>query len=74
MEIIIRSTERIVKVNDFPSRVWEGETDTGIPVICLIPRIAVPEGQDQTQFRAELKEHQPPSEQAIQAFPLKFVL
>ncbi|MCR4332216.1 MAG: hypothetical protein NUV34_05860 [Sulfuricaulis sp.] len=74
MEVMLRSTDRIVKVNDVPARVWEGETESGIPVICLITRVAVPEGQDQTQFKIELKEHVAPSAQAVQAFPLRFVI
>ena len=74
MEVMLRSTDRIVKVNGVPGRVWEGETDSGTPVVCVIVRIAVPVSHDHTQFNAELRECQPPSAQAIQAFPLSMVI
>ena len=44
MKIRIESTSKIVTLvvggKDVPARVWQGETDGGIPVQCFITRIA----------------------------------
>jgi hypothetical protein len=81
MKIIIESTTRTVFVKpslhsassaNIECRVWEGATDSGIKVQCLIPRIAVASGQDLTQFEAELKEHRAPAD--VDAFPLRMIL
>lgn len=44
MKITIESTAKIVTLvvdgAEVPARVWQGETDSGIPVQCLITRIA----------------------------------
>lgn len=79
MQLVIESTERVVTIVDksgaeVQARVWQGQTDSGIPVVCLICRVAVPEGQPQGEFQRELVEHQPPSADALQAFPLRFVI
>ena len=42
-------------MNGVPARVWEGQTVTGIPVTCLITRIAVAGDADVAQFEAELR-------------------
>lgn len=73
MKITIESTTKIVQFNGIDVRIWEGTTDSGIPVHCYIPRIAVDKEFDQTQFERELQEHAAPS-LAIQAIPLRMVL
>lgn len=84
MKVTVRSTERIVLVTPeggtgrIEARVWEGETETGIPVVLLVPRVAVPlelDGHpvDQSTFLEELKEHSPPTELGS-AFPLRMVI
>ena len=44
MKITIENTTKIVTLvvggNDVPARVWQGETEDGIPVQCFITRIA----------------------------------
>jgi hypothetical protein len=44
MKIRIESTSKIVTLvvgdRDIPARVWQGETDGGIPVQCFIARIS----------------------------------
>jgi hypothetical protein len=44
MKITIESTSKIVTLvidgADVPARVWQGQTDSGIPVQCFITRIA----------------------------------
>lgn len=73
MKITIESTTKIVKANGVDCRVWEGETERGVKVICLIPRIAVKEDQDTSQFEAELQEMRAPSIDAA-VYPLRMIL
>jgi len=73
MRIQIESTTKIVTVNGINARVWEGETERGIPVIVLIPRIAVRADQDCSQFEAELKECTSPSAEA-EVYALRMIL
>lgn len=61
MRITIESTTRMVEVNGVPARVWEGKTESGIPVFCLVTRIGVHEDEDCTQFENELKECKAPT-------------
>jgi hypothetical protein len=80
MKITIESTSKIVEIVDLEhttpvkARVWEGITESGIKVIALIPRIAVKNGQDISQFEAELEEQRAPSVDAQQAWPLRMIL
>lgn len=62
--------------NVMPARVWIGETDTGIPVICYITRIAVREDlpeEAHAQFKRELSEERKPTAE-IEAIPLRLIL
>jgi len=68
MKITLESTDLIVKVgrgNTPPEyavecRLWEGETSNGIPITCLIARVAVNSNHDQSEFERQLKETPPP--------------
>lgn len=74
MKITIESTTKIVQVNGIDCRLWEGESERGVKVEALIPRIAaLADGQDLSQFQAELKEQRAPSARAT-AFPLRMLL
>jgi hypothetical protein len=73
MKISIESTTKVVNASGIPCRVWEGKTESGVDVVCLIPRIAVPNGQDASEFEKELQEHAPPSP-ITDAFPLRMIL
>lgn len=77
MKITIESTSQIVTivqgVAEITARVWEGQTESGIKVACLIPRIVARRADDLTQFEAELKE-QPVATAALFAFPLRMIL
>ena len=73
MKITIESTSRIVNANGIDCRVWEGQTDSGIAIQALIPRIAALRDSDLSQFEAELQEQRAPSA-AVEAFPLRMVL
>lgn len=74
MLVILESTTRIVTCNGVDARVWEGETQAGVKVICLIAQVAVKEGQPPEiykQFDEELQRHRKPS---LDAFDIRFVL
>jgi hypothetical protein len=74
VKITVTSTSKIVQFNGLPARIWEGHTDSGIPVHCYITRIAAPnDGRDLSQFERELQSHEPPSAE-VQAIPLRMVL
>jgi hypothetical protein len=74
MRITIDSTDKVVELNGIPARIWEGQTDSGIPVHCFITRLAVSKDADNTQFEKELQEHRPPRELQIRAYPLRMIL
>ena len=61
MTITITNTTKIVAVNGVPAGIWEGKTAAGIPIICFVTCVAVPNDQDQRQFEQELLEQFAPS-------------
>lgn len=73
MKITVESTTKIVHLNGVPARIWEGQTESGIPVHCYITRIAVDKDQDASEFEKELQEHRAPSPE-VQAIPLRMIL
>jgi hypothetical protein len=78
VKIAIENTNRIVEVeaiagDKVKARVWEGETDSGIKVQCLITLIAVRNGEDTSQFERELKQQRAPQIEP-QAFDLRLIL
>jgi hypothetical protein len=72
MKVMLENTTRTVEINGVTARVWEGATESGIPVQAVIVRIAAPAAADLRQFEAELKECRDPS--AVEAFPLRMIL
>ena len=72
MKITIESTTQIVRADGVDCRVWEGVTERGVRVQCLIPRITAKADEDLAQFEAELKECRPPSASAV--WPLRMIL
>lgn len=74
MKITIESTERVVEVNGVPARVWEGVSEGGVEVFCLVTRIAVKKDADCSQFDHELAEQRAPSIDGVRSFPLRMVL
>jgi hypothetical protein len=68
MKILVEATNRIVFVEAregdcrcaVPGRVWEGRTESGIYVQCVITHIAAPADADLHEFEAELSEQSPP--------------
>lgn len=75
MRITIESTSKVVEVNGVPARVWEGQSESGIPLTCMVTRIAVDRDEDTSQFEAELAEQRPPRSAAgVDAWPMRLVL
>ncbi len=72
MKITIESTTEIVTLNGVQCRVWEGQTEAGVKVQALIPRIAAHKEQDLSQFDRELQEMRAPTGE--RAFPLRMIL
>jgi hypothetical protein len=76
MKITIESTSKVVTVNELPVRIWEGETESGIPIHCYVTRVAVDEGLAPGAykvFEAELAEQKKPSAK-VEAIPLRMIL
>ncbi len=73
MKLIIESTTKVVTLDGVACRVWEGQTAHGVKVHAFIPRVAVTDGQDTSQFEAELSEHRAPSIE-IEAIPFRMLL
>jgi len=84
VKITITSTKKIVELvingASVPARIWQGETDSGVPVHCFITRI-VPEVrktdehfQELTaQFERELERTEDPR-LTVEAIPLRMIL
>lgn len=87
MKITIESTDKITSLEiregqhgiSMPARIWEGFTESSIPVHCFITRIAPtvedkPENaQKFVEFERELKEQRKPTIE-IAAIPLRLIL
>ena len=77
MKVILESTTKIVELATsdgvVPARIWEGTTDSGIPVHAYITRVAVDRNEDTGPFTRELQEHRAPTA-PIAAIPLRLVL
>lgn len=77
MKLTIESTTKVVTLEtpqgSVPARIWEGHTESGIPVHCYITHVGVMGSEDLSQFSRELAEQQEPSP-AIEAIPLRLIL
>ncbi|MBL8824858.1 MAG: hypothetical protein JNJ77_19890 [Planctomycetia bacterium] len=60
MEIQIKATDQITKLDGVECRLWEGVTSQGVPCKVFVHRVAVHNSQDSNQFEQELHEHMPP--------------
>ena len=76
MKVTLDSTSLIVgRSNLVRGRVWQGQTESGIPVVAVIVSIAVAAEHDQSEFERELKTtHAEPGKAAIEAFDLRKML
>ena len=73
MKVTLESTTKIVNLSGVDCRLWEGVTAAGVKCHAYIPRIAVHEDDDATEFEKELKEQRKPSA-ALDAIPLRMIL
>ena len=73
MKIMLESTTKLVIANGIECRVWEGESERGVKVAALIPRISVRREYDCAQFELELREHRAPTPES-EAFPARMIL
>lgn len=73
MKVTLESTSKIVQLNGVPARIWEGTTESGIPVHAFITRIAAPAAADVSEFERELREQKAPNAET-QAWPLRMIL
>jgi len=80
MKIIIEPTTQIVSVkadifsDGVPARVWEGMTESGIKVQCLVTRIAVSKDEPRfEEFEKDLLSMKEPSEE-VRAYPTRLIL
>lgn len=78
MVVTLRSTTKLVELETpsgrVPARVWEGTTDSGIPVHALITRIAVHGDEDVAQFERELQECAAPTPVIETVYTTRLVL
>jgi hypothetical protein len=76
--VTLHATTKVVELQTasgrVPARIWEGTTDSGIPVHAFITRIAVDRAEDTTQFATELLEQRAPSAAVAAVYPLRLVL
>jgi thiamine monophosphate synthase len=70
VKLTLTSTDQITTIGGVQCRVWQGVTEAGVACTALVHRIAVPPGQDATQFERELQEKLPPG----RFVPLSLVL
>lgn len=80
MKITIEPTTQIVMIkpgplsDGVPARVWEGQSESGIKVQCLVTRIAVSKDEPRAdEFEKELQEVKAPSPE-VAAYPLRLIL
>ena len=78
MKITVESTEEIVelagKSGILPTRIWEGQTDDGIPVKLFVTRVAVREDQPADVFERFAREltETAPLRRGAQVFDLRY--
>lgn len=39
MKITIQSTDKVIHLNGAPTRIWEGATENGLPIVCLVSEL-----------------------------------
>lgn len=84
MRILLESTTKVVELSGVPARIWEGVTESGIPIYAYVTRMPVDEQERrgltvaplayQEQFDRELNETNRVASPALQAIALRLVL
>lgn len=72
MKITIESTTKMVTLDGVPARVWEGTTESGLPVHAFITRIGTP-AANVTEFERELERCVTPSPD-VALYPGRMIL
>ncbi len=73
MKITIENTTRLVQINGVDARLWEGETDDGVPVHVFVTRLSPQSPTDSPtleSFKEQLNETRAPSA----FYPLRMIL
>ena len=77
MRITIESTDKCVELRGpdgtMVARIWEGHTESGIPLHAYVTRIAVARIEDLAEFERDLQSHRAPSPE-VEAIPLRLLL
>lgn len=77
MKITLFSTTKLITMvvdgKEIPARIWQGRTASGVKCHAYITRIAVAEGEDASEFNAEMQICEMPSTE-IQEIPLRLIL
>ena len=77
MKITIESTTKVVDLQGdmgrMSARIWEGHTESGVPVHCYIVRIAAKRDANLDLFEKELQECRAPSVE-LRTIPLRLIL
>jgi hypothetical protein len=80
MRVTLQSTTKVIELEIdgavVPGRVWEGQTEDGIPCAAVITRIAAHQDHDRTRFELDLSRCADPRPHgpAVEAFPMRLVL
>ena len=65
MKVTIENTTQITHLNGVPARIWEGTTESGIPVMAFItrisPRIDPSDAERMDEFQLDLAEQSAPT-------------
>lgn len=73
MKVTLESTDKFATINGARVRIWEGQTESGIPVVCFIAKVGTSMMSDVSQFQRELTEHRLVSIQAQQFVDTRMV-
>jgi hypothetical protein len=74
VKITLTNTTKTVQINGVPARLWEGTTEGGSKVLAFVTRLAVPNGEDASEFERELVETPPMEPDLGRDFDARMVL
>lgn len=69
MKITIERTSKVVNAYGVPMHVWEGKTESGMRVACLVDHFMVESEDRLPQLDEEMKITKAPSAAVVAAFP-----
>jgi hypothetical protein len=74
MKITIENTDKIGKLNGMPARIWQGQTEGGVPVLAWVAMVS-PQTLDadvNAQFERELQEVHPASPAGNRVYDMRY--